>query len=115
MTVFLAVIAIICFAYLLARMFSIIVHSTSKEPLEDEAKALLDKRQNEDFEWFLENYEGLFEQYGDCYLLIRNKRVICTCDSYAEGVKKGDGLFERGTYIVQHCNGDESGYTTCVF
>ena len=41
MTVFLAVIAIICFAYILARMFSIIAHSTSKEPLEDETKILL--------------------------------------------------------------------------
>lgn len=115
MTVFLAVIAIICFAYLLARMFYIITHSKAKEPLEGETKALIDKRQNEDFEWFLENYEGLFEQYGDCYLLIRNKRVICTCDSYAEGVKKGDSLFERGTYIVQHCNGDESGYTSYIY
>ena len=114
MTVFLAVIAIICFAYLLARMFSIIAHSTSKEPLEDETKALIDKRQNEDFEWFLENYEGLFEQYGDCYLLIRDKRVICTCDSYVEGVNKGKSLFDMGTFIVQHCNGDESGYTSYV-
>jgi len=87
MNILLVTIVLICFAYLLARMFSIIVHSTSKEPLEGETKALLRKRQNEDFEWLLENYEGLFEQYGDCYLLIRNKRVICTCDSYTEGVK----------------------------
>ena len=115
MTVFLAVIAVICFAYLLARMFRIIVESNAKEPLEDETKSLLNKRQEEDFEWFVENYDGLFKQYGECYLVIRNKRVICTCESYAEGLNKGKSLFEMGTFIVQHCNGDESGYTSYVY
>ena len=115
MVVFLAVIAVICFAYLLARMFYIIVESNAKEPLEGETETLLRKKQEEDFEWFIENYDGLFKQYGDCYLVIRNKRVICSCESYVEGVKKGDSLFERGTYIVQHCNGDESGYTSYVY
>lgn len=49
MTVFLAVIAIICFSYLLA-MIHIIVDSRIKQPVEDETEALLDKRQEEDFE-----------------------------------------------------------------
>lgn len=115
MTVFLAVIAVICFAYLLARMIHIIVDSRTKQPVEDETEALLYKRQEEDFEWFVENYDGLYKQYGDCYLLIKNKRVVCVCDSYADGVKRGKSLFEMGTFIVQHCNGDESGYTSYIF
>ena len=41
MTVFLAIIAIICFSYLLARMIHIIAKSRAKEPVEDETKILL--------------------------------------------------------------------------
>lgn len=68
-----------------------------------------------EFQWFLENYDKLYKQYGVSFLAIKNKSVLGVYQSYAEGVKKTLENEELGTFIVQKCNGDESAYTNYIF
>ena len=70
--------------------------------------------QDEDFEWFIANYNDLFKEYGVSYLAIKNKAVLGVYDSYGDGVIETQKTEEPGTFIVQYCNGDESGYTATI-
>ena len=71
--------------------------------------------QSRDFKWFKDNRVDLFTKYGDVFLAIKNQQVIGTYQSYAEGVKKTAQKEELGTFIVQHCTQDESGYTNYIY
>lgn len=69
----------------------------------------------ENFEWFVEHYNEIFQLCGECYVVIYEKKII--------------GVFESHTYAyhwvierdllsyanIQYCNGDESGYTAYVY
>ena len=70
--------------------------------------------QSQDYEWFLSNYSDIFEKYGDTYLAIKNQKVLGSYPSYAEGVRQTQKHEELGTFIVQHCNGNETGYTNYI-
>lgn len=67
-----------------------------------------------EYKWFLENYDDLFAQYGTVYLAIKNKTVLGVYTSYAEGVKETLKKEDPGTFIVQKCNGNESAYTNYI-
>lgn len=67
-----------------------------------------------EYKWFLENYDDLFVQYGTVYLAIKNKTVLGVYKSYAEGVKETLRKEDPGTFIVQQCNGNESAYTNYI-
>lgn len=68
----------------------------------------------EDFAWFIENYHDLFRQYGECYLAIKDKRVIGVYSTYQDGVKATQKSEDLGTFIVQRCGADESAYTNYI-
>lgn len=70
--------------------------------------------QDSDFQWFKENYQSLFERYGDSFLAIKNKRILGSYRSMIEGFNATKETEKPGTFIVQHCNGDESGYTVYI-
>jgi len=70
--------------------------------------------QNSDFQWFQEHYHDLFSKYGSSYLAIKNKKVIGVFYSFSEGVIATQKKEELGSFIVQLCNGDESGYTNYI-
>lgn len=70
--------------------------------------------QIEDYKWFLENYNILYQEYGECYLAIKNQKIIGVFDSYVSGVKEISQVEQLGTFIIQHCNGNESGYTNYI-
>ena len=70
--------------------------------------------QDLDFQWFLDHYDSLFQQYGESYLAIKNEKVIGSFPSYAEAVEKTEQTEELGSFIVQYCNGDESAYTAYI-
>jgi len=67
--------------------------------------------QDKDFEWFIENYNTLYEKYGYCFIVIKNENVIGTYNSFDEAVDITLLTEEIGSFIVQECNGDESAYT----
>ncbi len=70
--------------------------------------------QDKDFEWFLDNYSELSEKYGDSFLAIKDKTVLGNYGSYIEALKETEKNEELGTFIIQHCNGDNSGYTNYI-
>ena len=70
--------------------------------------------QDKDFEWFLDNYSALYKKYGKKYLAIKNSKVLGAYDSLAEGVNETSKKEKIGTFIVQLCNGEESGYTNYI-
>lgn len=67
-----------------------------------------------DFEWFIEHYDEIYRRYGECYPAIREGKIIGVYKSYADGC---DDLRDKGMYgrcSLQHCNGNESGYTAYI-
>jgi len=70
--------------------------------------------QDEDFTWFIENYNELFEKYGVSYLAIRNKTVLGSYHNFKNAIDETKKDFPLGQFIVQYCNGEESGYTNYV-
>lgn len=70
--------------------------------------------QHSDYEWFLDNYDDLFKTYGDSYLAIKNKQVIGKYKSFAEGVRETQKSEPLGSFIVQFCNGNKTGFTNRI-
>ena len=68
-----------------------------------------------DFNWFVKNRERLYEEYGDSYIAIKNMTVIGVYSSYSDGVNEVSKSEELGTFIVQHCTADESGFTEHIY
>lgn len=66
------------------------------------------------FEWFKSNLKSLYETYGDCYLAIKNKKVIGVYKSYCDGVKNTQKTEREGTFIVQRCGKDSKCYTEYI-
>lgn len=68
--------------------------------------------QRSDFNWFLNNYDKIYEQYGHKYIVIKNKTVLGAYDSVREALDNTKE--ELGTFIIQECNGDSSAYANYV-
>lgn len=68
-----------------------------------------------DFDWFVANRERLYEEYGESYIVVKNMAVIGVYSSHAEGVNETSKTEDLGTFIVQHCTADESGYTKHLY
>ena len=49
-----------------------------------------------DFKYFVSIYQDLYNKYGESFLALKNKYIL-------------------GAYIIQECNGDESGYTATIY
>lgn len=70
--------------------------------------------QLEDFNWFEKNKPQLFEQYGECFLAIKNKHVLGAYPSFVEAVQKTETTEEPGTFIVQECTLKPEGNTNTI-
>ena len=70
--------------------------------------------QDNDFNWFLEHYNELYERYGRSFLAIKDERVLGTYDSFKKAVDATLLTEEAGTFIVQECNGEESAYSVHI-
>lgn len=71
-------------------------------------------QQRQDFDWFISNYDDIFKKYGVCYVVIKNKNIIGTYCDLNKALNETQKTEELGTFIVQLCNGDESGYTNYI-
>lgn len=69
-----------------------------------------DSERKSDFQWFLDNYEMLYQQYGHKYFAIQNKKIIGIFEDKNEAIDITSQLHEIGTFIVQECNGNDSVY-----
>ena len=64
--------------------------------------------QNDDYEWFLNNFDVLHQKYGNCYLVIKNEKVIGVYSEYSDGVFDTLKKEELGTFIVQKCQSNKT-------
>ena len=72
------------------------------------------QRQENDYKWFLENYRQLFEEYGISYLAIKDQKILGSYASYADALHETAKAEPVGSFIVQYCNGNETGYTNYI-
>ena len=60
------------------------------------------------------NYQEFYQKYGHKYIVIKNKNVLGTYDTEVNAIETTIQKYPLGTFIVQECNGDESGYTNYI-
>lgn len=58
---------------------------------------------NENYNWFVAQYDELRQLYGDSFIVIKNKKVLSVYSTYAEAVHETKKTEELGTFIVQEC------------
>lgn len=71
-----------------------------------------DEDRTNDFNFFVDNYYQIFDLYGHKIIAIKDKHILGAFDSIPEAFNKLSNKYELGTYIVQECNGDESGISS---
>ena len=68
--------------------------------------------QSDDFKWFIDNHDRLYNLYPDKNLVIQDKTIVCVGNTFEEALNNAlsKGL-ELGAFIVQECTEGEKGYT----
>lgn len=72
------------------------------------------EQQGTDFKWYIGELPNLFKEYGHCFAIISNRKVVGTRATYDDAVDaalKLRAAGELGTFIVQEIDRDESAYT----
>ena len=77
-------------------------------------KEYTDTDRKNDFDFFLSQYDDLYKKYGHCCIAIRFKEILGIYKSIPEAINVLSNQYDLGEYIVQECNGDESGYTNYI-
>ncbi len=70
------------------------------------------KNRLDDFKYFLKNYDKIYKRYGHTFVVIKNKSVLGAYNDIDEALKNTNEPI--GSYILQECNGKESGYTSYI-
>lgn len=66
------------------------------------------------FEWFVDAMPGLYQRYGECWVVIHDRRVTSVHDTFGEACDMAERVFRHGEFNVQHVGPDESAYTARV-
>ena len=67
-----------------------------------------------DLDYFIEHYKEIFDEYGPCFVVLKNQRIINTYPTFSEAYHETIKNEKLGTFSILECNGDESGYTTTI-
>ena len=70
------------------------------------------KNRLDDFDYFVKNYKKIYKKYGHSFIAIKNGNVIGAYSNVEEAL--ANTKEPVGTYILQECNGQESGYTSYI-
>ena len=73
-----------------------------------------DEDRKNDFDFFIENYQNFYKEYGHKFLAIKDKTVLGAYDSVTETISDLTPTYEVGSYVIQECTGDESAYRTTI-
>lgn len=80
----------------------------------DLEKIYSEQNRLDDFYWFVDNYYKLYEQHGRKWFVIRHKKILGIFDNISTALKVIEPTYPIGTFILQNCTGDESGYTAYI-
>ena len=70
--------------------------------------------QDDDFYWFIENYDNFCKRYGNAFIVIKNKEVLGVYSSFNDGVDETLKTEAGGTFIVQECNTARKAYNAHI-
>ena len=73
-----------------------------------------DQDMNNDFQWFKDNYDDLYRKNGHKFYAIQNKQILGMYDDEIKAIHETMKDHPIGTFCVQECNGDASGYTSTI-
>ena len=73
-----------------------------------------DIERRKDFEFFVSNYKTFYNKYGHKFLAIRNGIVLGVYSDEITAIQFTQKTYPLGSFIVQECNGDETGYTNYI-
>ena len=59
--------------------------------------------QNQDFEFFLQNIEELYQKYGHKFVAIKNSQILGAYDAFDVAVNETLKQAEIGTFLIQEC------------
>lgn len=68
------------------------------------------EERDQDFDYFVDNYQNIYKQYGHSFIAIKNKHILGSFNSIMDAVNKLSNKYQVGTYIIQECTGKESAY-----
>ena len=72
----------------------------------------------ENFQWFVENHESLYEKYGHKILMIHRKAVVGAFETWEDAIAYWKILVKTDTtadVIMQEATPDESGFTVRIY
>lgn len=76
------------------------------------SNSIQNKKQSDDFKWFVDNHDTLVNLYKDKFVVIKDKVVVASSNTLEEGIGKALDLgLELGSFIVQLCTEGDSAYT----
>lgn len=73
-----------------------------------------ESNRQDDFQWFLNNYMDLYKKYGRKFFAIQNKVILGIYNDKDSAVDVTAEKYPLGSFIVQECNGNETGYTNYI-
>ena len=59
------------------------------------------ENQQEDFQWFMENMEGLYKVHGEKVAVIKNKVILGIYEVFMEALDNTIKTEQLGTFIIQ--------------
>jgi fibrillarin-like rRNA methylase len=59
--------------------------------------------QDQDFEYFIQNMEEFYRQYGHKFLAIKNRNILGSYDSFNAALDETLKKEAAGTFIIQEC------------
>lgn len=68
-----------------------------------------------DFDWFVRHYPAFQKTYGDCFIAIKDKRVIGVFENYSDGYEVIKKQFIPGSFIIQECSTTRKAYIVYLF
>lgn len=73
-----------------------------------------DKELRSDFDYFINHYQEIYDNYGHKFIAIRNKTILGSFDTELDAINEVSKEYPLGEFIVQECNDNESGYTNYI-
>jgi fibrillarin-like rRNA methylase len=73
-------------------------------------------RQDQDFEYFIQNIEAFYKQYGHKFLAIKDRNILGAYDSFNTALEETLKQEQIGTFIIQECfKNKEESVTGAIF
>lgn len=66
------------------------------------------KINNKNYDYFKQNFETLYKEYKEKYVVIKNEKIIGVYDNFDMAYNETKKTEELGTFIIQHCTKDKT-------